>query len=161
MITETAIEFASEGALLRGRLVMPALDVARRPAVIMAHGTSATVEMVMIEYARVFARAGLVALVYDHRNLGRSGGEPRGEINPWVQCRGYLAALDFASQRAEIDPGRIALWGDSHTGGQVVAVAGTLAVSYTHLDVYKRQVNTWSTDGASWSSSAASAPLTR
>jgi len=123
VITETAIEFASEGAILRGRLVMPALDAVRRPAVIMAHGTSATVEMVMIEYARVFARAGLVSLVYDHRNLGRSGGEPRGEINPWVQCRGYLAALDFASQRAEIDPSRIALWGDSYTGGQVVAVA--------------------------------------
>jgi len=40
-----------------------------------------------------------------------------------VQCRGYLAALDFASQRSEIDAGRIALWGDSYTGGQVVAVA--------------------------------------
>jgi len=87
MIAETAIEFASEGAVLRGRLVMPSPDVARRPAVIMAHGTSATVEMVMIEYARVFARAGLVALVYDHRNLGRSGGEP-----PARSTRGCSAA---------------------------------------------------------------------
>ncbi len=123
MITETAVEFASEGAVLHGRLVMPLPDGTRRPAVILAHGTSATVEMVMIEYARTFARAGVVALVYDHRNLGRSGGEPRGEVNPWVQCRGYLAALDFAERRDEIDPDRIALWGDSYSGGQVIAVA--------------------------------------
>jgi len=123
MIIETEIEFTSEGAVLRGRLVLPSSASARRPAVIMAHGTSATVEMVLIEYARAFARAGLVALVYDHRNLGRSGGEPRGEINPWVQCRGYMSALDFASNRPEIDASRVALWGDSYTGGQVVAVA--------------------------------------
>jgi dienelactone hydrolase len=88
MIAETAIEFASEGVVLRGRLVMPSPDIERRPAVIMAHGNSASVEMVMIEYARVFPRAGVVALVYDHRNLGRSDAEPRGEINPWVQWRG-------------------------------------------------------------------------
>lgn len=123
MITETEIEFASEGALLRGKLVVPSATAVRKPAVIMAHGTSATVEMVLVEYAREFARAGIVAMVYDHRNFGRSGGEPRGEINPWIQCRGYLAALDFACDRPEIDPARIALWGDSYTGGQVVAVA--------------------------------------
>lgn len=123
MIIETDIEFVSEGAVLRGRLVLPSSNAGRKPAVIMAHGTSATVEMVLIEYAREFARAGIVAMVYDHRNFGRSGGEPRGEINPWVQCRGYLSALDFASDRPEIDASRIALWGDSYTGGQVVAVA--------------------------------------
>jgi alpha-beta hydrolase superfamily lysophospholipase len=54
----------------------------------MAHGTSATIQMVAIEYARAFAREGLAALIYDHRGFGRSGGEPRLEINPWVQCRG-------------------------------------------------------------------------
>lgn len=123
MITETRVEFPSEGIQLRGRMVMPEPDGRRRPAVILAHGTSATVEMVMIEFARAFARGGLVALVYDHRNLGRSDGEPRGEINPWVQCRGYLAALDFACQRKEIDPARLALWGDSYSGGQVFCVA--------------------------------------
>jgi dienelactone hydrolase len=123
MISETEIEFASEGAVLRGRLVRPSSAAVRKPAVIMAHGTSATVEMVLIEFAREFARAGIIALVYDHRNFGRSGGEPRGEINPWVQCRGYLAALDFASDHPEIDASRIALWGDSYTVGQVVAVA--------------------------------------
>ena len=120
MITETEIEFASEGAVLRGRLVLPSSNAVGKPAVIMAHGTPATFEMVLIEYAREFARAGFVAMVYDHRNFGRSGGEPRCEINPWIQCRDYLSALDFACDRPEIDASRIALWGDSYTGGHAL-----------------------------------------
>jgi len=78
-------------------------DIARRPAVIMAHGTSATAERVMIEFARAFARAGRVGLVCDRRNLGRSGGEPRGETNPWVPFRGCLAAP--LSPDADFPPG--------------------------------------------------------
>lgn len=75
---ERDIGFDTQGARLRGKLVCPGEEGGRRPVVVMAHGTSATVEMVAIEYARAFARAGLAALVYDHRNFGRSDGEPRG-----------------------------------------------------------------------------------
>ena len=89
----------------------------------MAHGTSATIRMVADRYAEAFARAGLAALLYDHRNLGRSGGEPRQEINPWVQCRGYRDAINFAETLDAVDPRRIALWGDSYSGGQVVVAA--------------------------------------
>ncbi len=123
MLNELPVEFPSQGATLRGRLLTRAGAPARLPTVIMAHGTTATINMVAIEYARVFAEAGLAALVYDHRNFGDSDGEPRLEINPWIQCRGYLDAMSFACTRAEVDPDRIALWGDSYTGGQVVAVA--------------------------------------
>ncbi|MDE2080851.1 MAG: hypothetical protein KGI90_05820 [Burkholderiales bacterium] len=89
----------------------------------MAHGTSATVAMVAIDYARVFAHAGIAALVYDHRNFGRSGGEPRGEINPWVQCRGYVDALSWVAAQPEVDDTRLAAWGDSYSAGEVVVVA--------------------------------------
>ncbi len=123
MLCERPIEFTSEGATLRGLLISEPSRTGRRPLVVMAHGTSATLRMVAVEYARVFARAGLAALIYDHRNFGVSGGEPRFEINPWVQCRGYRDALDFASTLDEIDGARMALWGDSYTGGQVVVVS--------------------------------------
>lgn len=89
----------------------------------MAHGTSATFRMVAIEYARAFAKAGLAALIYDHRNFGSSDGTPRYQINPWIQCRGYRDAMDFACGLDEVDPERIALWGDSYTGGQVVVLS--------------------------------------
>lgn len=120
---EMPIAFTSQGATLRGYLLTPAGAGPRLPAVIMSHGTSATIQMVAIEYARVFASSGLAVLIYDHRNFGSSDGEPRQEINPWIQCRGYLDALTFAAARLEVDPDRIALWGDSYSGGQVVVAS--------------------------------------
>ena len=119
------VTFQSEGATLRGLLFLPERQTKKPPVVVMAHGTSATVYMVADEYAEVFRRAGLAALLYDHRNFGRSEGEPRQEINPWIQCRGYRDAVNFAATLDEIDPDRIALWGDSYTGGQVI-VAGAI-----------------------------------
>lgn len=87
--------------------------------VVMTHGTSATIPMVTNHYAEVFAEAGISALLYDHRNLGISGGEPRQEINPWVQCRGYRDAVTFAMTIEDHDPNRVGVWGDSYSAGQV------------------------------------------
>lgn len=125
MPSEEDIEFASQGATLRGVLLRPAPETAPapRPLIVMAHGTSATIRMAAIDYARTFAAAGFAVLLYDHRNFGRSGGEPRGEINPWIQCRGYVDALAFGARLPGVDAARIGLWGDSYTGGQVVVVA--------------------------------------
>jgi len=116
------VEFLSEGAMLRGLLFLPESQTKRPPLVIMTHGTSATMYMVTDKYAESFYRAGLAVLLYDHRNFGRSEGEPRQEINPWIQCRGYLDAIKFAEKLEGVDPERIALWGDSYTGGQVIVV---------------------------------------
>ena len=116
------VEFPSEGAMLRGLLFLPESQTRKPPLVIMAHGTTATVYMVVDKYAEAFCRAGLAVLLYDHRNFGKSEGEPRQEINPWIQCRGYLDAVKFAARLDGIDPERIALWGDSYTGGQVIVV---------------------------------------
>ena len=116
------VEFTSEGVALRGLLYLPETQSRRSPVVIMAHGFSATVTMVTDKYAEAFCRAGLAVLLYDHRNFGRSEGQPRQEINPWIQCRGYRDAVRFAERLDEVDPERIALWGDSYTGGQVIVV---------------------------------------
>ena len=123
MLSEIPIAFDSGGVTLRGYLLTDSDAPPHRPTVIMAHGTSATIEMVAIEYARAFARAGLAVVIYDHRNFGSSDGEPRQEINPWIQCRGYLDALTFACSRPEVDPERLALWGDSYSGGHVIVVS--------------------------------------
>ena len=118
-----AVEFESEGAVLRGFLFKAVKGDPPFPVVVMTHGTSATIPMVANRYAEVFAEAGLSALLYDHRNLGISGGEPRQEINPWVQARGYRDAITFASTIEDHDPTRIGIWGDSYSAGQVFLVA--------------------------------------
>lgn len=119
------VEFHSEGAVLRGLLLRPDAPVSA-PVVVMAHGFSATIRMVADEYAEVFRRSGFSVLLYDHRNCGASDGQPRQEINVWTQCRGYLDAIDFVRTLDGIDPDRIALWGDSLSGGEVL-VAGAVS----------------------------------
>ena len=118
-----AAEFDSEGAILRGRLYLPDDLTGAAPAVVMTHGTSATITMVIDRYAEVFYRAGLAVLLYDHRNFGISDGLPRQEINPWVQARGHRDAITYLEQVREVDPSRVALWGDSYSGGQAMVVA--------------------------------------
>lgn len=118
-----SVEFESEGATLRGFLYEAAAGEPPFPLVVMTHGTSATIPMVADRYAETFAEAGVSALLYDHRNLGISDGEPRQEINPWVQCRGYIDATNFALTLDNHDPSRIGLWGDSYSGGEVFLVA--------------------------------------
>jgi fermentation-respiration switch protein FrsA (DUF1100 family) len=89
----------------------------------MAHGFSATRRMVADRYAEVLQAAGLAVLLYDHRGFGDSGGEPRLRVNPWIQARGYRDAVSYGGALVGVDPGRIALWGDSLSGG--VALAST------------------------------------
>ncbi len=117
------VEFPSEGATLRGRLYLHP-DVSRpQPIIVMAHGLSATISgMVADQYAEVFCEAGFAVLLYDHRNFGISGGEPQQEINKWIQARGYCSAMDFVSTLPEVDTNRIALWGDSLSGAEVIVV---------------------------------------
>ncbi|MBA3642179.1 MAG: hypothetical protein H0W53_23570 [Acidobacteria bacterium] len=115
------VEFTSEGAMLRGRLYRPARPGAA-PVVIMAHGTSATITMTTDRYAEVFRDAGFAVLLYDHRNFGNSSGEPRHEINPWVQARGYCDAMTFIQSDSGIDRKAIAIWGDSYSAAEVIVV---------------------------------------
>lgn len=119
------VAFESEGAVLRGFLYRAERGDPPYPMIVMAHGTSATISMVADRYAEVFASAGISALLYDHRNFGLSGGEPRQEINPWVQCRGYRDAITYAGSLDDHDPDRIALWGDSYSAGGVYLVAAS------------------------------------
>jgi pimeloyl-ACP methyl ester carboxylesterase len=116
------VEFPSEGATLRGRLYVRERASRHLPGVVMAHGTSATITMVADRYAEMLYEAGFAVLLYDHRSFGLSGGEPRQQINPWVQMRGYRDAITFMETLPGIDATRIAIWGDSYSAGQVIAV---------------------------------------
>lgn len=108
------IEFKSQGAILRGRLYLPDNKLNKSPVVIMAHGFTTTINgMTADKYAEKFREAGYAVLLYDHRNLGISDGEPRQEINFWVQSRGYIDGIDFVILQPEIDTTKIAVWGAS------------------------------------------------
>jgi len=120
------IEFKSQGAMLRGRLYLPDLLSDKSPVVIMAHGFTTTINgMTADKYAEKFSKAGFAVALYDHRNLGISDGEPRQEINFWIQSRGYIDAIDFVSSQPEINANKIAVWGASMSSREAFLV-GTL-----------------------------------
>ena len=127
MINYKPIEFKSQGVTLRGRLYLPRINYNKKHAVIiMAHGFTSTISnMTADKYAEKFQSNGFAVLLYDHRNLGISDGEPRQEINFWVQSRGYIDAIDYAIMQPEIDKSKIAVWGASMSAREAFLV-GTI-----------------------------------
>ncbi len=110
------------GVLLRGWLYLPDDAVGAVPGVVMAHGFSGVKEQGLDRYAQVFCDAGMAALVYDHRNFGASDGEPRQLINPWAQARDFRHAIGWLAERPELDADRLAAWGTSYSGGEVIVI---------------------------------------
>src|SRR5258707_12797249 len=111
------VDINAEGVVLRGWFYLPELAAGPAPCIVMAHGFSAVKEMYLDHFAEVFAAAGLAALVYDNRNFGASGGEPRQEIDPVEQVRDYRHAITWARMQPEGDRERIGVWGSSYSGG--------------------------------------------
>lgn len=119
----TNIEFRTEDDVpLVGWLYRPE-GTGPSPTIVMAHGFSATKEMYLDDFAEVFCRAGFAVLVYDHRNLGESGGQPRGEIDPWQQIQDYRTAITWLQMQEGIDGDRIGAWGSSYSGAHVLVLA--------------------------------------
>ncbi|PRY95747.1 fermentation-respiration switch protein FrsA (DUF1100 family) [Hasllibacter halocynthiae] len=94
-----------------------------RPAVVMAHGFSGVIAEPLLRYADRFAKAGLVAVLFDYRTFGRSGGRPRQWMDIPRQQEDWRAVIDWARGQPGIDASRIALWGTSFSGGHVMDLA--------------------------------------
>ena len=118
------VEFRCDGDTIRGHLYLPQ-GKGPFPGVVMAGGWCYVKELVQPEYARVFAAAGIAALVFDYRRFGTSSGEPRQHIDPWAQIEDYRTAITYLETRPEIDPRRIGVWGISYSGGHVLIVGAT------------------------------------
>lgn len=130
------VEFRSEDATLRGWWYGHC-GPSPRPAVVMAHGFTATIcGMVADRYAERLHASGLQVLLFDHRGFGLSGGEPRQQVDRWVQARGYRDAIAFLTGRADVDPGHLGIWGDSLSAAVALCVAAfTPAVRAVVLQV--------------------------
>ena len=124
MTSRHDVEFRSEGIRVRGHLYLPE-GKGPHPALAMAGGWCYVKELVLPEYARVLADAGIAVLAFDYRNFGESDGEPRQHIDPWAQIEDYKNALSYLETREEIDCQRLGVWGISYSGGHVLIVAAT------------------------------------
>lgn len=128
--SEQSVEFRSGDVTLRGTVTVPAGPAGRRPGVVLVHGAGPETRAKYLAEARAMARAGFVVLSYDKRTAGYS-----------LTQRSYdrladdaLAGVQLLSRRAEVDSGKIGLWGFSE-GGWVapLAAARSAQVSYVVL----------------------------
>jgi pimeloyl-ACP methyl ester carboxylesterase len=125
-IERTDMTFPSGDAQCAAWLYRPAAaQTPGAPAacVVMAHGFSLTRHDGLPAYAERLAAAGIAVLVFDHRYLGDSGGEPRQRFRKRDQLQDWRAAVSFARTLDGVDPERIVLWGFSFSGGHVVETA--------------------------------------
>jgi uncharacterized protein len=118
------IEFRVEdGVTLHGWKYVPDIPPTQRaPAIIMINGFSGVKETIT-QYAEAFQAEGFVVLLYDNRNFGASGGEPRQHIEPSRQLADLRYAITVLQGFPEVDPERIGMWGTSLAGGHAIVSA--------------------------------------
>jgi uncharacterized protein len=119
------VEFAVEGNVtLRGWLFVPDVP-GPRPAITMAHGYAGIREHGLGRFARVFADAGFIVLVHDHRGFGASDGQPRFDVDPWRQIADWRYVISYLESHPAVDADRIGLWGTSYAGGHAIVLGAT------------------------------------
>ena len=125
MIEERWISFFSEGSRLIGNLFLPAgmQPGEERPGIVLCHGFTGVRQLTLPEYARRFAEADFLALIFDYRGFGESEG-PKWRLLPLEQVDDIRNALTWLAAQPEVDPQRMGLWGTSFRGAHVPYVAG-------------------------------------
>lgn len=91
----------------------------------MAHGFSGLKYRGLQAYAERFRDAGFVVIVHDHRNFGLSGGEIRGDIDPWQQISDWRRVISYLEVLPGVDRNRLGIWGTSYAGGHALVLAAT------------------------------------
>lgn len=125
MVTRSDIGFdAADGTHMGGWLFLPDGE-GPHPTISMAHGYAAIKEQGLAPFAEAFAKAGYAVMVHDHRNFGASGGEPRGDIDPWRQIADWRRAISILEARPEVDASRLGVWGSSYAGGHAIVLGAT------------------------------------
>lgn len=120
--TRESLAISVNGVHLDAWLYLPA-SAGPHALVVMSPGFAALKGQALDRFAEVFGGAGLAVLVYDQRNFGRSGGEPRGEIDPRLQLDDLREVLTWACLQPCFDARRIGVWGSSYSGGHALQLA--------------------------------------
>jgi uncharacterized protein len=123
MVETRRVTFDSQGVQLVGTLFIPEGE-GRRPALVVDGPLTSVKEQAPGHYARALAERGFVALAFDHRFFGESGGEPRQLESPPKKIEDIQSAVSYLSSLSEVDSARIGAVGVCAGGGYM---AGAVA----------------------------------
>ncbi|MDP9859903.1 fermentation-respiration switch protein FrsA (DUF1100 family) [Olsenella profusa DSM 13989] len=68
-------------------------------------------------YAQHMAEQGYLAIAFDPSFIGESGGEARNVASPDINTEDFMAAVDYLSNRADVNPERVGIIGICGWGG--------------------------------------------
>ena len=68
-------------------------------------------------YAQTMAESGFITLAFDPSYTGESSGEPRNVSSPEINTEDFSAAVDYLSNREDVDPEKIGIIGICGFGG--------------------------------------------
>jgi uncharacterized protein len=125
-VTARRVTFDSAGLKLAGTLQLPRGRKARerRPAFLVLHGFGSTKDSGgTTAVAKLLTELGYVTLRFDMRGCGESEGV-RGRVICLEQVEDTRNALSFLAARAEVDPDRIGVIGQSFGAAVAVYTAG-------------------------------------
>jgi dienelactone hydrolase len=129
-LTEQEVTFHNGGLALHGTIIAPGGRATGRPGVVLVGGSGRGLRDAHREEAEAFARAGIVALVYDKRTVGYSMLH-----RPLPDLAGdALAAVEVLRARPDVDAAGVGLWGLSEgTWVSELAAARSSSVSFLVL----------------------------
>src|SRR4029450_854142 len=102
----------ASGDELEAWLYLPEGD-GPHPAVVMAHGIGGIKAGGLAPLAERFRKEGFVAIAFDYRNFGGSGGAPGGARPGPRQRADYSTVIGWAREQRYIDTHQIIAWGTS------------------------------------------------
>ncbi|WP_176085785.1 alpha/beta fold hydrolase [Martelella sp. HB161492] len=145
---EQTVSFDVDGQTVVGTLNVP--DGAEAPPVVLLlHGFTgsrdeleipAVSEGIYQRAARLWAEKGLASLRIDFMGSGDSDGS-YADTTMQVEIADALAALDFLSDRTDIDPAKISVVGWSRGGAVAASIAGLSEVPLTSVSLWAPAVN--------------------
>jgi pimeloyl-ACP methyl ester carboxylesterase len=113
--------FENAGIRLAGSVYVPQ-GPGKHPAVVFVHGSGAEGRWATAYIADYLARHGIIALSYDKRGVGASGGDWR-TASMQDLVGDARAAVHALSQRPDVDRGRVGIYGHSQGGEIAPAIA--------------------------------------
>jgi uncharacterized protein len=121
------VTFISERETLVGQLYVPVGVSKENPAeAAVVTGAWMTVKEQMAGlYAKELAERGIVALAFDFRSWGESGGQPRAMENPKSKTEDIRAAVTFLGTRSEVKKDAISGLGICASAGYMAEAAAT------------------------------------
>ena len=119
------VTFEVRGIPLIGDLYKPA-DVEHAPAVAIIGPMTYQKEQAPTQYARRLAERGFIALAYDSRYRGESGGEPRAWENPEHKVEDLKAAVSYLRSRPDVDPERVSILAICQGASEAFRAAGEM-----------------------------------